>query len=256
MAVFSKGQITGTIIINAHAMGNGTIVNFTDKEHLIKNVSSQHFGIDKVITKIHPYSIKSDYVEIAPMGMQEISNSDFTFCLWSYAPLHSSYNYDIIIEDYDASSIGGFGGIYLRNYNRGIGLPVNEFALIMQRGDGNYDVLGLSLANKSFAQWNYYTIAKKGSMMYYFRDGKLLYSQDISNICNYYLENKGDLRFYSGFVGANNKPHYVDDIVLIKDQCLWTEDFALPTEPLIGDLESKQVIFPHHKISNLKLFVY
>ena len=47
MAVFSKGQITGTIIINAHAMGDGTIVNFTDKEHLIKNVSSQHFEIDK-----------------------------------------------------------------------------------------------------------------------------------------------------------------------------------------------------------------
>jgi len=54
MAVFSKGQITGTIIINAHAMGDGTIVNFTDKEHLIKNVSSQHFEIDKVIKKNAP----------------------------------------------------------------------------------------------------------------------------------------------------------------------------------------------------------
>lgn len=256
MAVFSKDQITGTVIINAHAIGNGTIVNFTDKEYLIKNASSKNFKIDKAITKIHPYSIKSDYIEISPMNMQEVSNSDFTFCLWSYAPLYSSCNYDIIIEDYDASSIGYYGGIFLRNGNGGVGLPVDGLALILQRGDGNYDVRGLSLAKASFGQWNYYTITKKGSMMYYFRDGKLLYSQDISNISNYYLENNGDLRFYSGFAGANNQPHYIDDIVFIKDQCLWTEDFTLPTEPLIGDLESKQVIFPHHKISNLKLFVY
>lgn len=256
MAVFSKDQITGTIIINAHAIGNGTVVNFTDKEQLIKNVSSQNFEIDKEITKIHPYSIKSDYVEIAPMDMQEVSNSDFTFCLWSYAPLYSNYNYDIIIKDYDASSIGYYGGIFLRNGNGGAGLPVDGLGLILQRGDGNYDVRGLSLAKASFGQWNYYAISKKGNMMYYFRDGKLLYSQDISSISNYYLENNGDLRFYSGFVYANNQPHYIDDIVFIKDQCLWTEDFSLPVEPLIGDLESKQVILSNYKISNSRFFVY
>ena len=42
----------------------------------------------------------------------------------------------------------------------------------------------------------------------------------------------------------------IDDYVLIIDQCLWTEDFTVPTEPLLGDLGYKHIIYPYNMNEN------
>ena len=73
--------------------------------------------------------------------------------------------------------------------------------------------------------WHYYAITSDNSRMRIFLDGKKIFDKQINGKFHNYL-----------FVEfrAYGQHRYVDDVVCILDQCLWTDDFTPPTDYLLG----------------------
>ena len=45
---------------------------------------------------------------------------------------------------------------------------------------------------------------------------------------------------------------YLDDFVFISNQCLWTSDYTVPKEPLIGDIGNAQTLWDNLNIFEAK----
>lgn len=222
VAYLNKEDITGKVLLNVHAE-NGYIVNSTyDDINIDTNNVLVSVGIGNSDTKFNSYSMEIP----GAIPIPESITGDFTFSCWA---------------KYDSRS---GNGVCLQTYpifNRyAIGYEFND----QNSGDKQHDVYMGYLGNFEHFKyitpmkytWMHIAITKKDKVCYIFRDGELLLSGSISdNFVTSLLANPQ--------LSASIE-YYGDDIVVIKDQCLWTENFTPPTEPLIGyNMKHNQIIW-------------
>ena len=86
-------------------------------------------------------------------------------------------------------------------------------------------------------------LLEKNGTIYYFIDGKIKGTYNSASIKDYFVNtNDYELRIVDG--AESGYQAYLDDIVVIKDQCLWSSEFNPPTEKLIGyDLPYTQTLY-------------
>ena len=253
MAVFSKDQITGKVIINARAEESKTIINYTNSDSdTIQSCGANNFKIDGYTTKINKYSIKTDGFYICPKNMETLfkSDKDFTWCFWGYPVRYSENNFYMWMAN---KKDNGYGTHFTEN-NNGKGAPNTNNMVILERSISWYRDIERSTGEATFDSWRHYAITKKGNIIYFFKNGKVVYSVSISDsIKNMYFDSDGGTGFsisYNSYAGY----FYLDDFIFISDQCLWTSDYAIPKEPILGYDGKYQEIYPRNYNKNNKIF--
>lgn len=229
MAYLSSDKITGTVNINIYASDDGRIINSTKSGSIYtKGSSGTNSGLCSNCRKFRKYSIASTRFEI-----QSNHNglNDFTMCAWVYPVKYGNTDFAIVsMSTKEYAFIEGNNG----NYNCGINTAI--------QGQGSYLV-----GKATFNSWRHYAITKKGNIVYFFKNGKMIHSETIAD--NRYLDsshflfqniNKSGDNIY-GFDTGNN--FYLDDFVFISNQCLWTSDYTVPEEPLIGDIGNASALW-------------
>jgi len=253
MAVFSKDQITGKVIINARAEESKTIINYTNSDSdTIQSCGANNFKIDGYTTKINKYSIKTDGFYISPKNMETLfkSDKDFTWCFWGYPVRYSGNNFYMVIVN---KKDDGYATHFIEN-NNGRSFSNTGNMVVLERFVSWYNDIESYIGAATFDSWRHYAITKKGNTIYFFKNGKIVYSASISdNIKSIYFDSDGDTHFsisYNTYAGY----FYLDDFIFISGQCLWTSDYAIPKEPILGYDGKYQEIYPRNYNKNNKIF--
>lgn len=232
MAYLSEDEITGTVLVNLHSDGLA-IYNNTSIERNIEKQKIYH----NVVT-VSPSNSKFNKGSIfgwirIPVG--EDLSGDFTYSTWA----------NIINGDYRIRM-----GVYKQTnsglYYKIISISNNSGG---QRAEAyKYDITsGIPYAkyfsDNIYGKWHHFAITRKNGTIYYFIDGKIKVTYDSANIGDYFVNTNGyELCIVNG--AESGYQAYLDDIVVIKDQCLWSSEFDPPTEKLIGyDLSYTQTLY-------------
>ena len=253
MAVFNKNQITGKVIINARAEESKTIINYTNSDSdTMQSCSVNNFKIDGYTTKINKYSIKTDGFYINPKNMETLfkSDKDFTWCFWAYPVRYSENNFYMII--YNGKDDGY--SIHFTENNNGRDVSNTNNMVILERSASWYDDIKSSIGAATFDSWRHYAVTKKGNIIYFFKNGKMVYSAGISDsIKSMYFDSDGDTLFSISY-NTYTRYFYLDDFIFISGQCLWTSDYTIPKEPILGYDGKHQEIYPRNYNKNNKIF--
>lgn len=248
MAYLSKKDITGTVICNIYAE-QGKIVDSTEnKDGYIKTFNYAKLSSNCTITKFSQYSIKYYEFCVFLNDMTNLvgSNIDFTFSQWCY-PYKQSQS--------DASGgqqFVGFGNMtgsssLDHTYIVGVyGLTLNSLEFGYSYGNTFLE------SNAGFANsWNHVALTKKGNVVYYFINGVLKTSKSIDSL---FFDNTASEKIYLYSRLSNDQTNpgieHMDDFVFISGQCLWTSNFTPPTEPLIGDMKHKHILYQYDTNEN------
>ena len=234
MAYLSEDEITGTVNININASDDGKIINSTKRGSIfIKSSSGTNSGLCTNCKKFRKYSIASTRFVI-----QSDNNglNDFTMCAWVYPVKYDNIDFAIVfMNTKEFAFIEGNDGIYRYGINTAI------------QGQGSY------LAGRAtFNSWRHYAVTKKGNIVYFFKNGKMIHSETITG--NSYFDSSHflfqNINENGNFNTDNN--FYLDDFVFISNQCLWTSDYTVPKEPLIGDIGNAQTLWDNLNIFEAK----
>lgn len=118
----------------------------------------------------------------------------------------------------------------------------------------DYDYLRYTTGKVTFNSWRHYAITKKGNTAYFFKDGKMIHSRTIPNENYHTFLSRSRFRIINNDIRGDggltlNNNFYLDDFVFISNQCLWTSDYTVPKEPLIGDIGNAETLW-----DNLNIF--
>lgn len=231
MAYLSEDEITGTVNINIHASDDGKIINSTKSGQIIyKDMKGTNSGLCTNCTKFRKYSIASTnfWIESNNNGL-----NDFTMCAWVYPVKYNDTDFALYSLDTEASAFA--------ESNNGPFEGNNEIVHITSYGD---HIVGKA----TFNSWRHYAITKKNNTVYFFKNGKMRYSMNPDSI----HFNNGHFAFQNLNKNSNyntDNNFYLDDFVFISGQCLWTSDYTVPKEPLIGDIGNTEILW-----DNLNIF--
>lgn len=144
--------------------------------------------------------------------------SDFTLEFWMY-PLSTN---DFINGGYLFSTLDPFFGS-----NPGTYLQANKPVISLAYGRlywKGYSVSTITSSIVNINQWQHVAISRTGSLLHMFVDGILINSASSTNNYNFSSLYIGGNQNASGFNG------YIDDFRIIKNVCLYTASFSIPTE--------------------------
>lgn len=251
MAYLSEDDITGQVILNLHT-NNNEIINNTNINLDRPNIKFHSEGIssNSSIKKFSNTPISNDIgVFINDNELKIGYDTDFTISNWIYKTINGtaeSANFHTIVADSDY-------WIGLRNAN-------NNFQVTAQSLSGSSVALISSYDTISSIRgsWYHTAITKKGLNLYWFVNGKMIYHYTISesNAKNEFFNPSGYQHIHTRVWNYNSsgkeitRVMYSDDVVFVKDQCLWTADFTVPTEPLIGQSKFNMIIYPQNLNKN------
>lgn len=180
-------------------------------------------GISSFSGKFHSHGLLPN-IYISNESIHNKILSEFTYSAWMY--LYSGELMSIDINSNISALVNraytSRGDTYITNYNDSDNRQPNTYG-----------------ANNK--EWKYYSITKKDNIIYFFVNGKKIRE------FTYTLPFAFNCAACDRYNGGNG---CIDDYVLIIDQCLWTEDFTVPTEPLLGDLGYKHIIYPYNMNEN------
>lgn len=227
MAYLRSDQITGEVVLNISVNGNKIINNANNSSTVITSMigskSDTVGGISSFPGKFHSHGLLPN-IYISNESTRNKILSEFTYSAWMY--LYSGELMSIDMNSNISSLVNraytSEGYTFITNYNDSDNRQPNTYG-------GN---------NK---EWKYYSITKKDNIIYFFVNGKKIRE------FTYTLPFAFNCAACDRYNGGNG---CIDDYVLIIDQCLWTEDFTVPTEPLLGDLGYKHIIYPYNMNEN------
>lgn len=246
MAYLSSDQITGKVLVNLHSDGLAIYNNTSIKRNIEKQ---EIYSIDKPvstnITKFSKGSILNGFN--VPIG-EDISR-DFTVSAWMYVT--NGYEFEFRIGSYgvDSSNMAtnGYYIIGVQNIDE-----ASVLIVLTARGDRNEISYSKTIANA----WHHFAICHSNNVLYWFIDGELIRSEDISDPkYQNFITNHGKFKMYTQIDNCFNwssgsSTVYMDDIVVIKDQCLWTEKFTPPADVLVGNSPKyMQVLYPYSSVN-------
>lgn len=247
MAIFNKSQITGEVFLNVHA-NNSFIYNYADKDSisLVQGVTSPR----KDQIKFSNSSMVSLAVFLD--NKKFTSDKDFTVSLWMYNPNNMGTNQATaisLIQQNNRDSNVWQNSYFIdlqpmKNYYRTSNITNFE---IMHVQNNNYSYL-VSFPNNVYNfsdladRWVHTAIVKHNNLLKVFIDGKSKYSYQFSDsdVANWF----GQTYQYINISTTSPYIAYFDDLVIINDQALWTQDFDIPTDYLIEESENKRILYP------------
>lgn len=259
MAYLSSDQITGKVLVNLHSDGLA-IYNNTSIERNIER--SQIYSIDKPVTTVMTKFSKGSILNEFNVPIGEDISGDFTFSIWGYVT--NGYKFQFKIGSYVPGScvpekgyyVIGFSHSTKTNDQNSILCAIGAFT-----GDNQNSTYPKTITNA----WHHYAVCHSNNMLYWFVDGELIKSLDIfDSKYQDYITNHGLFKMYTEtdnsrhWIEGSSSTVYMDDIVVIKDQCLWTEKFTPPTDVLVGNSPKYiQVLYGHPSVNEknrLKLY--
>ena len=244
MAYLSNDQITGKVLVNLHSDGLA-IYNNTSIERNIKK--QEIYSVDKPVTTDMTKFSKGSILTGFNVPIGEDISGDFTVSAWMYVT--NGYEFEFRIGSYGVDSSNmATNGYYI------IGVQhIDETSVLIvltTPGDRNEISYSKTITNA----WHHFAICHSNNMLYWFIDGELIRSEDISDPkYQNFITNHGKFKMYTQIDNCFNwsssggsSTVYMDDIVVIKDQCLWTKKFTPPTDVLVGNsLKYTQVLYPY-----------
>ena len=114
----------------------------------------------------------------------------------------------------------------------------------------SYNVNNLSSVSFNLDEWNFLALTKKDNVLYWFVNGKLVktFSMAASYIPLFYSD-------HEKFEVCIEDTYISNESVVIKNQALWTEDFEVPTDVLIGEQKYNYILWKDSKLDNkMKLY--
>lgn len=244
MAYLSPEQITGQVIFNTYAK-NGCVINSTDHESSINtdDILNKQWSIT-ADPKFHKYSYSSDTIIRLKTSME----SDFTYCGWVKRD-H--------LENYIQLKLGTYDYFYGRAnyYTSGFFYNSSLKRASVISTDPNiqnpsFDPNNLSSVPFNIDEWNFLALTKKDNVLYWFVNGKLVktFSMPASYIPLFYADHENFEVCIESYYTSNES-------VVIKNQALWTEDFEVPTDVLIGEQKYNYILWKDSKLDNkMKLY--
>ena len=251
MAYLSSDQITGKVLVNLHSDGLA-IYNNTSIKRNINIEKSQIYSAGKPATDITKFS-KGSISEGSGIPIGEDLSGDFTFSMWGYATNTSLFG----INSFNTTATNDY---YIIAFARR-----DQTSIICMIGTDHSDENTTHSKTITNYAWHHYAICHSNNMLYYFIDGELIRSEDISDPkYKNFITNHGKFKMYTqtdnciSWNSSSSGTAYMDDIVVIKDQCLWTKKFTTPTDVLVGNsLKYTQVLYPYPSVNEkdrLKLY--
>ena len=254
MAYLSRDKITGHVIFNICARENDVVNSIRESDINIHPVIR---GVDRISSSgnISKYCMDTGFISIKPRDYKaftEIFNPkiDYTLSCWIYTEDSnrtdlffnklSDNHSDIAFGQCIHGGTGGNGSgdyTYIAVYNNSYsGSKMHRYTV-----DDSARVVGT---------WFHIAEVKKDDTLYFFKNGKLLNKFQMNESQLKYVFDDTGIYFaltqYSIYSSAPLN-FLANDVVLLSGQALWTTDFDLPTEPLLGDFQEKeQIIFPHN----------
>lgn len=205
-------------------------------------MSGTNSGLCTNCTKFRKYSIASTKFEIRPNTDER---NDFTLCAWVYPVKYDDTDFTMI--DYGTGR--GFNFAFIESNN---GLYGNGDKIVVAV---DYEET-YNAGRATFNSWRHYAITKKGNIVYFFKNGKMINSRTLTD--NRYFDddfftfkNMTSSGAYSYGINTDNN-FYLDDFVFISNQCLWTSDYTVPKEPLIGDIGNASTLWDNLNIFETK----
>ena len=241
MAYLSSDQITGKVLVNLHSDGLAIYNNTSIKRNIKKQ---EIYSIDKPvstnITKFSKGSILNEFN--IPIG--EDLSGDFTFSMWGYVTNGRLFHFKIGSYAPGPSSAWE-NGWYVIGF-----VSDDQFYIVCAFGSSAYgDESTIHSYSKPITNaWHHYAVCHSNNMLYWFVDGELLRSADISDSkYQNFITNHGLCKTYMETEWRNSGDTiYMDDMVVIKDQCLWREKFTPPTDVLVGNSPKyMQALYPY-----------
>lgn len=244
MAYLSPEQITGQVIFNTYAK-NGCVINSTDHESSINtdDILDKQWSI-AADPKFHKYSYSSDTLIRLKTSME----SDFTYCAWVKRDL---LEYCIQLK------LGTYDYFYGRAnyYTSGFYMDSSQkTANVISTDPGiqspSYDPNNLSSVPFNTDEWNFLALTKKDNVLYWFVNGKLVktFSMATNYIPLFYADHEKFEVCIESYYTSNES-------VVIKNQALWTKDFEVPTDVLIGEQKYNYILWKDSKLDNkMKLY--
>lgn len=236
MTYLSSDQITGKVLVNLYSDGLSVYNNTSIKRNIEK---SEIYSVTRPVTTDMIKFSKGSILDKFNVPIGEDISGDFTFSMWGYVA--NGYKFQFKIGSYGADSSGiGTNGYYV------IGFAQNDQTSINCELGSLYGANNTTYSKTIADAWHHYALCHSNNMLYYFIDGELIRSLDISDSSyQNYITNHGLFKMYTETNwSSGGDTVYMDDIVVIKDQCVWTEKFIPPTDKLIGhDLQYTQTLY-------------
>ena len=217
MAYLSPEQITGQVLLNMHENDKGQLVTSS-------NLRNINLRMPLSINILDGGKIYSKYVEggssrIESPLIHKLMNSvtELTLAFWLYNPLYSSRDKNYYLRILDGYIILS-GNETTKNLDAEINYK-NEVNLTHFDDEGDpWKHIAVVLHNRKFT---FYVNGTKQADIEYseYEDS------EYNNLCEFYFLN-------------------TDDLCLILNQAIWTDNFTPPEEPLLGDLKYKTVLYP------------
>lgn len=234
MAYLSSDQITGTVLVNLHSDGLA-IYNNTSIERNIEKQKIYHNVIttSSSNSKFNKGSIFG-WIRI-PVG--EDLSGDFTYSTWA----------NIVSGDYRIR-MGGYKQVNSTLYYKFISISKNNgrqrTEVCRYTGTTPAVLYEKKFSDNIYGKWHHFAITHKSDTFYFFIDGEIKDAYNSTSIGDYFVNANGyELNIVNGAESGYGQA-YLDDIVVIKDQCLWTEKFTPPIDMLVGNsLQYTQVLY-------------
>ena len=257
VAYLGRDDITGEVVCNV-CVKNNCAYNYTNSDQ--KYIFTCK-GIDLSHNKFSTYSIFNAIQATSSNQSGNINyDDDFTLSAWMFydkTTQKPTYIERTRLNIYSGSFVAYLTNVYYNAnyYNEFHVYCWNEKSLSYNPIIGDYSVGSSAFKTGKAAiynDWVYMTICKKDALLYYFVNGALVRKVDLGNYAKIYFSDTAQTIASANMQTSynNERQLYIDDLVCIKGQCLWTEDFTVPTEPLLGDLGYKHIIYPYNMNEN------
>lgn len=264
MAYLSEDEITGHVVFNICTRKN-VVVNSIRESGI--DIHPAISGVDRISSSgnIGKYCMDAGFLSIKPRDYKafaEVYNSklDYTLSYWAYTEDSDRTDF-FFYKCSDNHSDIAFG----KAINGGMGgIGSGDYTYIAIYNDSSIDSKmyrnTVKDSTRVVGTWFHMAEAKKDDTIYFFQNGKLLNKFQMNeaqlkhvfddtgihfNLLNYSSSSSSSLSFLT------------NDVVLLSGQALWTADFDVPTEPLLGDFQEKeQIIFPYNIDDKNNIKVY
>lgn len=215
-----------SLLLPLSGADNGTV--FTDYSVLPKTVT--RFGGTKTVTAKFQYYGSSAYFDGAgdylavPNGTDfAFGTGDFTVAAWVNFDLTNTLQY--VVSKYNAGANTRAWSIALES----TGKPVAYCSTV----GTSPDIVVTGATTVLSGQWYHVALTRSGSMFRLFLNGVL--DGSTTNAEAIFSETNNVLVGSMG--GANFLKGYVQDVLVVKESALWTEDFTPPAK-LIGSIST------------------
>ena len=217
MAYLSPEQITGQVLLNMHVNDKSQLVTSSNLDINLEfdEISTRISDGGKIYSK---YIWGESIIKLPSLDKLMNNVTEFTIAFWLNTTYSPYFFYINFLDGYISISVDKTTKKITANINFGDKINLTSF----DDGGDPWKYIAITLHNRKFA----------------------FYINGIKQVDAAYQEYES--RKWAEVCNTRNM--YIDDICLILNQAVWTDNFTPPKEPLLGDLKYKTELWPENTI--------